>query len=772
MNTGSSGSSIGASFFWAPPEFLVLGSIVFPVFLVSLFNKNVAYTAKLKMSPKNHEKGVVSRSRARFGTWEVSVASGTPGVPTPVDLYTPEQAAGAHHEAGAVIDRITCPSGANCNDKIDSDLFGVSDLSVARVGAVSELEQEFRAYEVMRLVAGGFRTVTAQLVMPSSPKFDPPHLLIERYTPLSRYASQITDGSVWDLAALLDRMHRSGVAHGYIREGSVGVVQDTSGPWFWRTKGQQRLVLGSPRYIVVSPLSESGKQPKSPLERAVVAALRDALKGDPRGLRVRIKQEGALVGLSGAQRETGSVIAAHNAAVDVMESDIRQLLALFQSKLDSPREEAGEAKARESARVWASLVPVAGKVAVGEKTKESASKNEENRKLVAAELDVAEDLVSQTTGALAIALIQEIGAIRTALSSPHEVPEGLWPRTRNVVRSTLDAIAKARDHGEQARIDSREEKAAAERLGALITELLDNDRDVKEFRELFRIERDSAYASNGGGEAEKSIVDEWHVLLGEIRRSGNPVRRLRGLYSDIRRWTGVSAKAEIKKLKESLRVNFESGVNVDEFLVVHFNRTSAYSSDEKATIRGSCAEATKKLDELNPNMTGPLKTKEWKPINVFVSRQLPDTDGGCDNSLIAGMAHSIGSIGSVTCPHHPYKIDSIQVRASDRMEDVPRTVLHELIHALHFRNEHARWAEGDYKRAISGLRDLLATYQRSIKERGTYDWYASTDIYEFLVGVVQVLTGENARLPKLSAFVEQNNQEIKSHAFGILTAKK
>jgi hypothetical protein len=109
------------------------------------------------------------------------------------------------------------------------------------------------------------------------------------------------------------------------------------------------------------------------------------------------------------------------------------------------------------------------------------------------------------------------------------------------------------------------------------------------------------------------------------------------------------------------------------------------------------------------------------------------------------------------------------------MEDVPNTVLHELIHALHFRNEHARWAEGDYKRAIAGLRDLLATYQRSIKERGSalefYDWYASTDIYEFLVGVVQVLAGEIANLPTLTAFVEQNNQEIKSHAFGIPTAK-
>ena len=54
---------------------------------------------------------------------------------------------------------------------------------------------------------------------------------------------------------------------------------------------------------------------------------------------------------------------------------------------------------------------------------------------------------------------------------------------------------------------------------------------------------------------------------------------------------------------------------------------------------------------------------------------------------------------------------------------------------------------------------------------GFYDEYAGKDLYEFLVGVVQVLAGQNADLPKLTSFVEQNNPEIKSHVFCILDAK-
>jgi hypothetical protein len=201
----------------------------------------------------------MSRRRTRFGT--AVIVPNAPSIPTAVELYTPEHVAVAWHEpSGSMLDRITCPSNAKCDDKVGSDLFGVSDVSVARVGVMSELKRELRAYEAITSVAGPFRTLKAELVVPTASKFDVPHLLIDRHTPLGRYAAQVTDDSVWDLAALLDRMHRSGVAHGYIHERSVGAVQETSGPWFWRTTGPQKLVLGSPQRLVVSPLAEGEQQ--------------------------------------------------------------------------------------------------------------------------------------------------------------------------------------------------------------------------------------------------------------------------------------------------------------------------------------------------------------------------------------------------------------------------------------------------------------------------------------------------------------------------------
>lgn len=699
-------------------------------------------------------KRAMSRRRSRFGAGEVAFAG---HVPTAVELYTPVGVERQEPSAG-VLDRVTCPSSAKCDEKIGSDVFGVSDVSVARVGALSKLEHERRAYEVLSSVAGGFRTLKARLVVPTGAKFDVPHLLIDRHTPLGRYEPQVTDDSVWDLAALLCRMHRSGVAHGYINEGSVGVVQEASGPWFWRTKGPQHLVFGSPQHMAVSPLAESELQLGNDiegagfsgpvLERRVVAALREAVKNDPRGLRVRIKLGGALAGLStsGARREAERVVAQHNAAVDRMEADIRGLLALFGSKLSSPRWEAGEAAAAR-ARVWASLVPEAGAVSVGKTTKEAASQSA-TRGEIEAELDAAEGLLDG--GGPAVALLQEIDAIRAAVYSPREVPDGLWPRTRNVAKAALAASASRRD-GEQAHA----EKAAAKRLDALIAELLASDRHVGEYRELHRIARDPSAG-------EKSVVDEWHARLREIRRAGGPIGGLRALHNEIRRWIHWSAKSEIREQRRSVRAHFESGVPVG-FLVVHFNKTSAYSGEQQAKIRGICADAAEELDKLDPSITRPLKTGEWKPIDVFVSRQLPDVGPTC-----WGLAHKIG----VVVADHPYKAGSIQVRAAEVMRNVPETVLHELVHALHFRNEHARSEEGAYKSAMAGLQAHLSKYERAM--HGAVRWfdeYAAKDIYEFLVGVVQVLVGANAELPALTEFVAQNG-EIKDHVLVILNAKK
>lgn len=85
--------------------------------------------------------------------------------------------------------------------------------------------------------------------------------------------------------------------------------------------------------------------------------------------------------------------------------------------------------------------------------------------------------MGETTCGHPRALVQEIRAIRAALRSPREVPDALWPRTRNVARD-----------GEEERTDAAQ--AAAKRLDALIAGLLANDKDISEFREMFRIALD------------------------------------------------------------------------------------------------------------------------------------------------------------------------------------------------------------------------------------------------------------------------------------------
>ena len=64
-----------------------------------------------------------------FGAGEVAFAAHA----TAVELYTP---VGVDHQepSAGVLDRVTCPSSAKCDEKIGSDVFGVSDVAVARGG--------------------------------------------------------------------------------------------------------------------------------------------------------------------------------------------------------------------------------------------------------------------------------------------------------------------------------------------------------------------------------------------------------------------------------------------------------------------------------------------------------------------------------------------------------------------------------------------------------------------------------------------------------------
>jgi hypothetical protein len=384
-------------------------------------------------------------------------------------LYTPHQTE-AREAPDAQLSlslprALTCPSlpsHAKCNEKLGSDLFGISDLHVARVAEGSNtrgLEIELRAYTILNSIAkNSFRTLNAELVMPAPPKFDAPHLLIERYTPLSEYDGEITSESVWDLAVLIDRMHRSGVAHGHILESTVGVVVDSS-PWyaFWRTNARQHLALGSPARLVVSPLSPFAEKAKNENEQRAIEFLREALKDDPRGLRVRIayseqKNSDPLddyVTDIIEQKNSDPLydyipefIKAHNAAVEKMNSDLMELLhidsGMLKSTLEDPRDSASDAESR----AWASLhTRSTGTVMLGKIPPSSGKTRDRYMKQM--------DELSKDRG-LERAVLLEIDEIRALLRSPRESHTGLSNRILNVAN-------RAR-HVREAKRTKKEEK--------------------------------------------------------------------------------------------------------------------------------------------------------------------------------------------------------------------------------------------------------------------------------------------------------------------------
>ena len=121
------------------------------------------------------------------------------------------------------------------------------------------------------------------------------------------------------------------------------------------------------------------------------------------------------------------------------------------------------------------------------------------------------------------------------------------------------------------------------------------------------------------------------------------------------------------------------------------------------------------------------------------------------------------------------KNGSIEVKYSGS-DDFASTVQHELIHALHRRNERARGAELEYRRAMEGIEALYAQYAgRKSRNHPSWDiqpthWdnYSATDVNEFFVGVTQVLAG-STRFKRLRDFVHVL-PELRAHARVVLNA--
>ena len=628
-------------------------------------------------------------------------------------LYTPA------HEEAHLLCMLACPSYAKCDDALGPDLFGVDARHVARVGQPEELDRELRAYDALRSIARpGLRALEASLVSPTPPRFDAPHLLVERYTPRGKYTGEVTARSVWALAALLDRMHRSGVAHGCINDSSVGVVLDRGA----------RLVFGSPRCLVVSPFSAFsglGGTKEVPLEPPL-----DALRDDPRGLRVHIKHEGE------PSVEARAAIAGHAIFVAATEKDREQMIDMFFDVLNAPREA--------DARVWASLSAEAGTVFIGHANDRASARYAKEAERVTRELDNAGALVraalsqSRQSG-LVRALVVEVGEIRAALRSPREVPSGLMPRVRSVAETAKTVLAGVA--GDECVVTAGSRGAAKILVSEIARMLAEDD------------------------------ADRWEARLSGLVRESSSVCELVALYSEISEWSRAAAPHEIEASKAILTDHFDDGVSVGDAFTVFANRTSAYSHAERSMVLDACAEALDALDALSPSILRPFRAGSWARINVFVSRQISDTGGpGCDFSRTCGLAHRPTRTMDGPCPHHRYKMGSIQVRSkAENDEGVADTVLHELIHALHFRNEYDRKGSGAFSRAMAGLRALLVEYRASEGERTFSDTYASTNIYEFIVGVAQVLAQKCEHLSRLRAFVAQT-PEAKAHALVVLNA--
>ena len=633
-------------------------------------------------------------ARSRFGALGAYAGPYT-GLPhTPV-LYTPLNETQTREPREPQTQALKCPSVAKCESALGEDLFAHKDpRKVVRVGQPEQLERELEAYETLRSIAGDdFRALKAELVTPTGAPFDPPHLLIERYAPLGKVPvpkNEVPAASVWSLAAMLDRMHTSGVAHGGIDKSSVGVVSGPKGP---------SLVL-APRGLVVSPFRG---------DKQVEAGL------DSRGLRVRIEP---------AKGQAATKIAGHEETLAAMQRDRDGMMDLFFDVLNEPRDE--------DARVWASLnAGTAGTRLIGPLARAA------DATAVASELGRAEALaraaLSLAPGGLTRALVKEAGAIREDLSSPREVPSGLTPRVTSVAHFAKIALGV-----------STEGPAEARALADGIRRMIDADDAISEFRGLPNVTAEPS---------KRSVVDDWLERLDRLEKERS-VFELVKLCNKIAEWSRVKAPLEIERRKASLEDHFEPGVHVGEALTVFANRTSAYSDAEQKHIVGSCERALKSIDALATSILDPFRTGEWDRIRVFVSRQLHDGGPACDYSAVYGIAHRESSDGAKCPPHHRYKSGSIEVRFSgsdDVASTVQHELIHAL-HYRNARARGAELEYRRAMEGIEALYAQYAGKKRQ-REPESWDAYAAKNVNEFLAGVTQVIAG-STRFRRLRDFVQ------------------
>ena len=650
-------------------------------------------------------------ARSRFGALG-AYAGPYNGLPHTPALYTPLNETHTREPREPQTHALACPSVAKCESALGKDLFAHKDpRKVVRVGQPEQLERELEAYETLRSIAGDdFRALKAELVTPTGAPFDPPHLLIERYTPLGEYKGEVPAASVWALAAMLDRMHTSGVAHGGIDKSSVGVVSGPKGP---------SLVL-APRGLVVSPFRG---------ERGFEESL------DSRGLRVRIEP---------GEGHAATMIAGHEETLAAMQLDRDGMMDLFFDVLNEPRDE--------DARVWASLnAGTAGTVLIGPLARAA------DATAVASELDRAEALaraaLSLAPGGLTRALVKEAGAIREALSSPREVPSGLTPRVKSVAHFAKIALG----------VSTADTRALADGIRRMI----DADDAISEFRGLLNVTAEASERSVVDGwlerldrlEKERSVIKlvelcneiaEWSRVIAPLKIERHKAR-LEDHYDP-----GVH-------VGEALTVfaNRTSAYSEAE-------REHIIGSCERA-LRSIDALATSILDPFRNGAWDRIRVFVSRQLHDGV----PGCDYSAASGIAHSERRENETLKCPPHHRYKSGSIEVRTSRNDDLASTVQHELIHALHFRNARARGAEleygrameriWAfYAEYAGRKSGSHpswDIQPTY---------WDNYSATDVNEFFVGVTQVLAG-STRFKRLRDFV-QVLPELRAHARVVLNA--
>ena len=255
---------------------------------------------------------------------------------------------------------LKCPSYADCNEMIGSDVFAYNGFwgglfNTSSVVKVFDSEEEkrnsMRAYRVLERLHKEKQALKPLWVEePKSGRaWEPPGLRIERYKPWRQLKDHdFTDEvSAWTLVDQVSKMHKAGIAHGKLSEDTIGIAGSGK---------STRFVVSGSGSQVVSPLSEFYDGKLSATQERARKIIRDIVMAKCNGgLRCRIYIAGPIDGINETVDETigdsderhkkrlienekswavNHVVALHNEFVDSLAYDLEALRDILTKRLE------------------------------------------------------------------------------------------------------------------------------------------------------------------------------------------------------------------------------------------------------------------------------------------------------------------------------------------------------------------------------------------------------------------------------------------------------